>query len=135
MASSRRAPPGALARDLHVHRLASLAIELQHDVAQVEAEEVAVNALPRKRLVGIRQGVEKVVEIVVVGDDDPGGAVRLMDRLGKGWTSLCQQVCDACGRGVGVRQAVADVLFARREALYQSRERVDGLCEFVALVT
>src|SRR3954447_3235581 len=101
MASPRRAPPGALARNLDVHRLAPFAVELQPDVTEAEAEEVTVNALPRKRVMRIRQGVEQVVEIVVVGDDDARGTVGLVNGLCKGRACLCQQVRDAPRGGVG----------------------------------
>ena len=85
-------PPEArgLARDLDVDRLPAFAIDLKQKVAQIEAEVVAGESLPAEDLVGVGQGRQQVVEVVVVGDDDAGGAVGLIQcglqwrpRLGK----------------------------------------------------
>ena len=67
-------------------------------IAQVEAEEVAVDALPRQRLVRVRQGVQQVVEVVVVGHHDARGAVGFVDRLGERRARLRQQIGDASRR-------------------------------------
>src|SRR6478736_4378419 len=61
--SFRGTPSRVLTRDLDVHRLSPFAVELQHQIAEVEAEVVAVYALAPDQAVLVRQGVEYSVEV------------------------------------------------------------------------
>ena len=111
----------------------ALAVELEHDVAEVEAEVIAVDSLATKHLVLIRQCVEDVVEVVVVGQRHRGNPVGLLNYVLEGRPGAGEQLGNRNTGSVGVGDRVGDVGFPFRQSADQIGQGGHRFVQLVAL--